>query len=87
VFSLRAAVDLDTYMHDRYVGAVAEVSRLDGEHDFTHRMRVMSYLRLTRFVRILLDRKDRMSMAVALEVRVPFCDRRLVELSTTRRGR
>jgi asparagine synthase (glutamine-hydrolysing) len=42
-------------------------------------MRVMSYLHLTRFVRTLLDRKDRMSMAVGLEVRVPFCDHRLVE--------
>jgi asparagine synthase (glutamine-hydrolysing) len=30
-------------------------------------------------VRHLLDRKDRMSMAVGLEVRVPFCDHRLVE--------
>jgi asparagine synthase (glutamine-hydrolysing) len=28
---------------------------------------------------VLLDRKDRMSMAVGLEVRVPFCDHRLVE--------
>jgi asparagine synthase (glutamine-hydrolysing) len=28
---------------------------------------------------MLLDRKDRMSMAVGLEVRVPFCDHRLVE--------
>jgi asparagine synthase (glutamine-hydrolysing) len=27
----------------------------------------------------LLDRKDRMSMAVGLEVRVPYCDHRLVE--------
>ena len=30
-------------------------------------------------VRILLDRKDRISMAVGLEVRVPYCDHRLVE--------
>ena len=30
-------------------------------------------------MQILLDRKDRMSMAVGLEVRVPFCDHRLVE--------
>src|SRR5262249_25483746 len=44
-----------------------------------YRMRISSYLHLTRFVRILLDRKDRMSMAVGLEVRVPFCDHRLVE--------
>ena len=42
-------------------------------------MRVICYLHLTRFVRLLLDRKDRMSMAVGLEVRVPFCDHRLVE--------
>jgi asparagine synthase (glutamine-hydrolysing) len=42
-------------------------------------MREISYLHLTRFVQFLLDRKDRMSMAVGLEVRVPFCDHRLVE--------
>ena len=39
----------------------------------------MSYLNITRFMPTLLDRKDRMSMAVGLEVRVPFCDHRLVE--------
>ena len=77
--ALRSALDLDTYINDRYTEAVAEVARLDEEDEFTHRMRVMSYLHLTRFVRILLDRKDRMSMAVGLEVRVPFCDHRLVE--------
>jgi len=77
--ALRSAVGLDTYLQDRYTEAVNEVARLDDEDDFTHRMRVMSYLHLTRFVRILLDRKDRMSMAVGLEVRVPFCDHRLVE--------
>jgi asparagine synthase (glutamine-hydrolysing) len=77
--ALSSAVDLDTYMQDRYTEAVREVASLDGEDEFTHRMRVMSYLHLTRFVRILLDRKDRMSMAVGLEVRVPYCDHRLVE--------
>jgi asparagine synthase (glutamine-hydrolysing) len=77
--ALRAAIGMQDYIHDRYVQAVGEVERIDGENDFTHRMRVMSYLHLTRFVRILLDRKDRLSMAVGLEVRVPFCDHRLVE--------
>src|SRR5260221_2557685 len=33
-------------------------------------MREISYLHLTRFVQFLLDRKDRMSMAVGLEVLV-----------------
>ena len=50
-----------------------------GEQRLERRMRISSYLHLTRFVRYLLDRKDRMSMAVGLEVRVPFCDHRLVE--------
>ena len=77
--ALRSVIGLDNYMQDRYTEAVAEVASLDGEDDFTHRMRLMSYLHLTRFVRILLDRKDRMSMAVGLEVRVPYCDHRLVE--------
>jgi asparagine synthase (glutamine-hydrolysing) len=76
---LRKKLDVHSYVDERYAEAVAEVGRVDGEDDFTHRMRVMSYLHLTRFVRILLDRKDRMSMAVGLEVRVPFCDHRLVE--------
>jgi asparagine synthase (glutamine-hydrolysing) len=42
-------------------------------------MREVGYLNLTRFLPALLDRKDRISMAVGLEVRVPFCDHRLVE--------
>src|SRR6266566_2355583 len=49
------------------------------ESDDEWAMRKICYLHLTRIVRILLDRKDRMSMAVGLEVRVPFCDHRLVE--------
>ncbi|GAA4186487.1 asparagine synthase (glutamine-hydrolyzing) [Streptosporangium oxazolinicum] len=76
---LTAALDLPGYIRDQYAGAVAEVERADGETDHERRMRVISYLHLTRFVRMLLERKDRISMAVGLEVRVPFCDHRLVE--------
>ncbi|MCE3029453.1 asparagine synthase (glutamine-hydrolyzing) [Streptomyces sp. CMSTAAHL-2] len=72
-------LDLEGYTADGYRTAVAGIERLAGESDFEFRMRQICHLHLTRFVRILLDRKDRMSMATGLEVRVPFCDHRLVE--------
>lgn len=77
--SLNAVLDMDTYVNDAYRTSIANVTRLDGESDFEWRMRKVCYTHLTHFVRILLDRKDRTSMAVGLEVRVPFCDHRLVE--------
>ncbi|MBB3109861.1 asparagine synthase (glutamine-hydrolyzing) [Paenibacillus phyllosphaerae] len=67
------------YIGDRYSDAIREVPKLDGEDDAAAKMRVMSYLNITRFMPTLLDRKDRMSMGAGLEVRVPFCDHRLVE--------
>ncbi|QFY13113.1 asparagine synthase (glutamine-hydrolyzing) [Nonomuraea phyllanthi] len=72
-------LDIRGYQDESYRQALAEVPRLAGETGHERRMREVSYLHLTRFVQILLDRKDRMSMAVGLEVRVPFCDHRLVE--------
>src|SRR5256714_15388878 len=42
-------------------------------------MREVLFLSMQRPLQYLLDRKDRMSMAHGLEVRVPYCDHRLVE--------
>ncbi|MFM9280106.1 asparagine synthase (glutamine-hydrolyzing) [Paenibacillus jiagnxiensis] len=67
------------YLNDRYAEAVGEVPKLAGETGKAAQMRVMSYLNITRFMPTLLDRKDRMSMGVGLEVRVPYCDHRLVQ--------
>jgi asparagine synthase (glutamine-hydrolysing) len=69
----------ENYLADRYQEAIAEVPHLPAASSFERRMREICYLHLTRMVRLLLDRKDRLSMAVGLEVRVPFCDHRLVE--------
>jgi asparagine synthase (glutamine-hydrolysing) len=76
---VRSALDIAGYRRERYQSAIAEVDHLESETDLERRMRISSYLHLTRFLRLLLDRKDRMSMRVGLEVRVPFCDHRLVE--------
>lgn len=76
---LAKVLDVEAYVADGYRTAVAGIDRLDRESDFEYRMRQICHLHLTRFVRVLLDRKDRLSMAVGLEVRVPYCDHRLVE--------
>ncbi|MGW3974364.1 asparagine synthase (glutamine-hydrolyzing) [Streptomyces ardesiacus] len=76
---VRRRLDIPTYIADQYASAVAAVEHLDGETGLERRMRTVCQLHLTRLVRALLDRKDRLSMAVGLEVRVPFADHRLVE--------
>ncbi|MEX2984087.1 asparagine synthase (glutamine-hydrolyzing) [Streptomyces sp. C36] len=72
-------IDLGAYEADLYRTALAEVPRLDGEDAESRRTRELSHLTLTRWLPILLDKKDRMGMASGLEGRVPFCDHRLVE--------
>jgi asparagine synthase (glutamine-hydrolysing) len=67
------------YLAARYREALAEVPRLPGEDARAARLREISYLSIFHFMAVLLDRKDRMSMAVGLEVRVPYCDHRVVE--------
>jgi asparagine synthase (glutamine-hydrolysing) len=67
------------YLETRYREALAEVPHLSRDTGHERRMREISYLALTRYLPMLLARKDRTSMAAGLEVRVPFCDHRLVE--------
>ncbi|MCH5325551.1 MAG: asparagine synthase (glutamine-hydrolyzing), partial [Eubacterium sp.] len=50
---------------------------LDTDTPAERRMREMFMLNIHWFMQTLLDRKDRMSMAWGLEVRVPFCDHRI----------
>jgi asparagine synthetase B (glutamine-hydrolysing) len=57
----------EDYLAERYSEALAEVPCLEGEPLLESRMREMIYLNMTRFLPVLLDRVDRMSMASGLE--------------------
>ncbi|MFF0066381.1 asparagine synthase (glutamine-hydrolyzing) [Streptomyces sp. NPDC005279] len=76
---VRAEVRPDEYTAEAYRRSLAEVPRLAGEQGADRRVREIFHLALTRWLPPLLDRVDRVSMSVGLEVRVPFCDHRLVE--------
>lgn len=71
--------EAEDFVRRSYNKCLSCVSYLDGESAEDHRMREMFVMNLQYFMATLLDRKDRMSMAHGLEVRVPFCDYRLVE--------
>lgn len=77
--ALLPKIKLQDYVADRYREALREVPDLPGEGPVEARRRELFYLNLHWFMAVLLDRKDRMSMASGLEVRVPFCDHRIVE--------
>lgn len=76
---VRSRLNIDEYINYRYEEALAEAPRWAGDDPVEARRRELFYLNINWFMALLLDRKDRMSMASGLEVRVPFCDHRLVE--------
>ncbi|WP_149452932.1 asparagine synthase (glutamine-hydrolyzing) [Pasteuria penetrans] len=76
--SWHTRLDPLSYLHERYHEACAEVQSPEGESSRENRLRIITYLTLTRWLPVLLERKDRMTMAASLEARVPFCDAKLV---------
>ncbi|MCD7775720.1 MAG: asparagine synthase (glutamine-hydrolyzing) [Clostridiales bacterium] len=69
----------DEYVREKYRETVAKTPYLESDTKFEKRMREMFMLNLDWFMQTLLVRKDSMSMESSLEVRVPFCDHRIVE--------
>lgn len=69
----------ENYVQEKYLSTIKDVPKLNGESKLNARMREMFILNIKWFMQTLLDRKDRMSMYNGLEVRVPFCDYRIVE--------
>ncbi|MDO5398383.1 MAG: asparagine synthase (glutamine-hydrolyzing) [bacterium] len=76
---VRDTLNIGSYSRERYEELVSDAPRFDGDTNEEARRREIAYLNIMQFMTNLLDRKDRMSMASGLEVRVPFCDHRLVE--------
>ncbi|WP_409272742.1 asparagine synthase (glutamine-hydrolyzing) [Pseudomonas sp. KCJK9111] len=71
--------DFAEYQRSSYGQAVDSVEHLQGDSAGERRMREVCHMHLHRWLPILLDRKDRLSMYASLEVRVPFTDHELVQ--------
>lgn len=69
----------EAYLRNAYESTLKDVKYLESDSKLERRMREMFMLNFNWFMQTLLYRKDVMSMESSLEVRVPFCDRRLVE--------
>lgn len=69
----------EEYVRQRYLDTIRAVDALPDDSPVDKRMREMFALNFYWFMQCLLERKDRCSMYSGLEVRVPFCDMRLVD--------
>ena len=76
---LMQKLDMNEFYRDSYRQTLAQAPHQDGEDATERRMRDVTYLTLMRWMPLLLDRGDRLSMAHGLENRVPFADHRLVQ--------
>ncbi|MBE6976727.1 MAG: asparagine synthase (glutamine-hydrolyzing) [Ruminococcaceae bacterium] len=76
---LQKKIDGQDYVRQRYLDTCRQSDILPGTSPLERRMKEMVNLNQQWFMQTLLDRKDRMSMYSALEVRVPFCDHRIAE--------
>lgn len=76
---LTALIDPQEDERARYAQLIRSVPRLAGEDAADARIREVFFLGLSGPLSVILDRKERMSMANGLDVRVPFCDHRLLE--------
>ncbi len=69
----------EEYVRQKYLDTIKGTDKLKSDSELSARMREMFSLNYYWFMQCLLERKDRCSMYSGLEVRVPFCDYRLVE--------
>ena len=73
------SVNAEEFVAEQYLSTIRQCDILPETNQEERRMKQMVNLNQIWFMQTLLDRKDRMSMACGLEVRVPFCDYRIAE--------
>ncbi len=76
----REKLHLKEYVMAEFDRAIKATPILPSDSKTTIRQRQLSYINMKYFMTNLLDRKDRMTMGASIEVRVPFCDKDLVDL-------
>lgn len=72
-------INLKKYIDSRYNESISKIEFLNEDSKENILSRKLIYLTSNWFMQTLLDRTDRMSMYNGFEVRVPFCDYRIVE--------
>jgi len=72
-------VNLKKYIDSRYNESISQIEFLNDDNEENILSRKLIYLTSNWFMQTLLDRTDRMAMYNGFEVRVPFCDYRIVE--------
>lgn len=77
--SFKAKIQPVRYAKRRYHEILRQTPLLGNENKTEKRLREIQFLNIKFFMQNLLMRKDKMSMRASLEVRVPFCDRRIVD--------
>jgi len=77
--NISSKLNLKEYIDYRFLESFKKVEILDTDSKETSQKRKISYLTLNWFMQTLLDRSDRMAMYSGLNLRVPFCDYRIVQ--------
>lgn len=72
-------VNLKEYIDEKYYESLGKVEFVENDSEVNKLQRKLMYLTSNWFMQTLLDRTDRMCMYEGFEVRVPFCDYRMVE--------
>ena len=76
---ISSRINIKEYVSEKYNESIKKVEVLEEDSIETKEHRKLTYLTLNWFMNTLIDRTDRMSKYSDVDVRVPFCDYRLIE--------